>query len=430
MIYPLKKVITIFLLNIHSDRNAGDYALSRASISQLESSFPNCKIILSINDPESYKGDKPFVYSPFVWIKEENKWQWGKICKFIIGTFIPMLIWRLSRIFYLKFTPDPLKSWITAYIDADIIVSTAGGYQYSSGRGITFLLLNYILFLSHIGGKPLYFLPQSFGPYHYWWEKIITRITCNRSQIIMVREPVSRKNLIDCGVAEKKLIISPDIAFGFTGTSKTEAENWLRELGLDVDSDRPFLGMTIINWGGFYPRFQRQHEYESAIISLIEYFINTINGKVIVLPQTWGPTEAEDDRIIAEKLGRKLTNLNSNFFIITQPIDPEKLQTIFGTMDAVVGTRMHSNIFAMTHGTPALPIGYLHKSVGIAQMLGMGKWVIDINEIDEDLIIRRFSEFWVQRDSIRKSLQETIPQIITDSKRAGKIIADNYFKII
>lgn len=425
----MKKSINIFLLNIHSDRNAGDYALSRVSVSQLINVFPYGNIVLSMNDPESYEGEYPVVNSPFVWIKQGNNWLWGRLIKFIVGTFLPVIVWRYFQKTFLYLTPKSLRDWVLVYIKSDIIVSTAGGYQYSSGKGITFLLLNYILILSILGKKPLYFLPQSFGPYNYSWEKTITRIVCNRSRIVMVREPVSLQNLIECNIHKDKIVLLPDIAFGFIGATQEEANHWFINHGIDLQRDRPLLGMTVIDWRAFYPRFHRQLEYEDAIISLIEFFSISLNGKVIILPQTWGPTQAEDDRVIANKIGNKLTHLSNNLLVINQSIHPQLLQAIFGTMDVVVGTRMHSNIFAMTHGVPALPIGYLHKSVGIAQMLGVEQWVIDINEIDSDILIQRFKEFWQQKEAIKSTLQVKIKLLIEESKRAGSLIYEDYHKI-
>jgi len=424
----MKQPNSIFILNIHSDRNAGDYALSRVSVSQLKAVFPNAKIILSMNDPDSYTGEHFVVKSPFVWIKRGNKWLWIRVLRFIFGTIIPFMLYGFGKKTFMMFTPKDMRDWTNLYLNSDLVVSTAGGYQYSSGRGITFLLLNYIISLSFIANKPHYFLPQSFGPFAHWWEKIITRVVCNMSRIVMVREEISLQNLIDCGVIESKLVLHPDLAFSFKGKSRKEAEQWFNNLGLDVVHDRPFMGITIIDWQSFYPKFKRQKEYEEAIIGLIEFFINNTKGKVFILPQTWGPTEAEDDRVIALRLEKKLEYLRSNLIIINQPICPELLQTIFGTMDIVVGTRMHSNIFAITHGTPTLPIGYLHKSLGIAKMLRIENWVIDINEINKETLLEKFSAMWQQRDNIKKSLSNIIFPLINSSEYAAQIIAENYYR--
>ena len=42
---------------------------------------------------------------------------------------------------------------------------------------------------------------------------------------------------------------------------------------------------------------------------------------------------------------------------------------------------MHSNIFALSETVPVIAIGYLHKTRGIASMLGMDRWVLDIQTI-------------------------------------------------
>jgi len=66
--------IKVLILNIHSDRNAGDFALSRVTIQQLQANLSACEITLCMNDPQSYEGEFIALGSFFTWVLKGGKW--------------------------------------------------------------------------------------------------------------------------------------------------------------------------------------------------------------------------------------------------------------------------------------------------------------------------------------------------------------------
>jgi colanic acid/amylovoran biosynthesis protein len=90
---------------------------------------------------------------------------------------------------------------------------------------------------------------------------------------------------------------------------------------------------------------------------------------------------------------------------------------------------MHSNIFALSEGVPVIAIGYQHKTRGIAEMAGMGDWVIEIQAVDETLLVARMEALWEQRLKIREQLLHTIPVIIKQASRAGSLVQQDYNRI-
>lgn len=418
--------IKIFLLNIHSDRNAGDLALSRVTIQQLQTNFPGSQITLSMNDPQSYNGDLDVLGSYFIWIQEEAHWHLSRLLWLGPATLVPLLTWRIFGKAWYGLTPKRIRDWVRVYIEADLIASTAGGYLYSSGKGLTIILVMYSLALAVLAGKPLYIFPQSIGPFAFKWECTLARWLYTRARIVMAREPISYNNLIACGIPESKCLLLPDLAFGFIGASKEAAQQWLQTQGIDSTTTRPLLGMTIIDWGAWSPGFDRQSAYEEAVIAAIKMFIEQYAGKVLLLPQTWGPTDAEDDRIVAHRVADRIPELGHAILVVEEPLSPDLLQAVFGEMDLVIGTRMHSNIFSVSRGVPVLPIGYLHKSLGIAQVIGLDEWVIDIRQVDAEILTEKLVTLWERRTEVRTHLEQTIPTVIEESQKAGKLIAQDF----
>lgn len=418
--------IRIFLLNIHSDRNAGDLALSRVTVHQLQTNFPDCQITLSMNDLQSYQGDLHALNSITTWISTGKGWNLTRLIWLVAATITPVICRRFFGKAWFGITPRSLRPWMQACLESDIVVGTAGGYYYSTGSGLNLLLTAYSLVLAILAGKPLYFFPQSIGPFKYQWERLVAHWIYTRARIVMVREPISVQYLLDCGIPESKIILLPDVAFGFQGASREAARDWLKAQSIDPENDRPLLGMTVMDWETFAPNFKRQDVYEGAVTAAIRLFVDKHRGKVLLLPQTWGPTRGEDDRLKAAQVAKRLPEYRDSIFVIDQPINPELLQAVFGEMDLVIGTRMHSNIFSISRGVPVIPIGYLHKSLGIAQMAGLGEWVLDIDRVDALNLIEKLEELWMRRQVIRSHLKKVVPNLIEESQKVGRIIAEDF----
>ncbi len=187
--------------------------------------------------------------------------------------------------------------------------------------------------------------------------------------------------------------------------------------------------MTIINWGAQNKIFDLQTEYEDACTQAIKYFVEAIKGRVIIFPQVYGPLASQDDRIPAHRILEQLTHLKGEVTVIDQPIPAGLLKSIYGWMDIFIGTRMHSNIFALSQGVPIIAIGYLHKTEGIARMVDVEEWVIDIKNMKGVVLQEKLAELWGARQKWKERIQEQIPAIIEEANKAGKLVADDYYKL-
>ena len=225
----------------------------------------------------------------------------------------------------------------------------------------------------------------------------------------MVREPVSFQLIKNIGVQNQSVYLLPDPAFCLPDPGPEFGYQWLQKQGVTPQTGFPILGMTIINWGAQNKLFNLQAEYESACAKAVSYFIETIKGRVILFPQVYGPLSSQDDRIPAHRIIDKLSHLAGMVTVIDQPITAEQLKSIYGWMDIFIGTRMHSNIFALSKGVPIIAIGYLHKTEGIARMVGVEEWVIDIKNMKGDVLQEKLIELWKARQEWKQRIQEKLP---------------------
>ena len=132
----------------------------------------------------------------------------------------------------------------------------------------------------------------------------------------------------------------------------------------------------MINGEAQNPHFRRQVEYEPACASAARRFVELTGGRVIFFPQVCGPTLEQDDRVPARRVAIGLRDLSEAAWVVEEPLSVAALLDIYGQMDLFIGTRMHSNIFALSRDVPVIAIGYQHKTEGIAEMAGLKEWVI------------------------------------------------------
>ena len=426
-----KTMCEILLINVHSLKNAGDAALTRVAVDQIEANFPNSSVTLVLDDPEDHAEYLDIISSLNAWLKPtgndgNSHWSILHILLFIPLTFIPLIIYRLFNFRFIPLTPEKLRILLNAYFDAEIIVSQPGGFLYSSGRGFVLLVNLYSLSMALIAGKPLYIFPQSFGPFFQNWEKVLVRWTLSRARIVMAREPESYELLNSIGIHKSKSLLIPDLAFAFHGQPKTIGQKWLNDLGINSDQTKPLLGITVINWSAENKRFLQQQEYENAIASAARFFIEEYDGVAVFFTQVRGPSPSQDDRIPTRRVLSQLRDLSESVFFIEEPIPADILKPIYGFMDIFIGTRMHSNIFAVGEGVPVIAIGYQHKTRGMMEMMKLEKWTIEINSLEVEQLQIKLSSLWNNRKIVQGNLYKSIPDLVDQANQAGKIILRDY----
>jgi colanic acid/amylovoran biosynthesis protein len=423
----------ILLINIHSSKNVGDAALLQITLQQLEKNFPSSEFTLCTDDPDSHSGQRRVINSIFSWVHPfgrdaSARWNYVHLALLLPATLIPLLSQKLFLRKIWLFSPQSIREIVNAYLDADLVVSKPGGFLYSSGRGISLLIAIYSILYAHLAGKPVYILPQSIGPFNHRWEKMLIRWLMERVRILMVREPISLKLIKEIGVKNPNCLLIPDLAFAMDAVGREVGGTWLRQNGFNPNIGLPLLGMTVINWGEQYKKFDFQAEYEAACCTAIRYFVEKINGRVVLFPQVWGPLRSQDDRIPAHRILKNLADISGGVKVVDEPLTAERLKSIYGWMDLFIGTRMHSNIFALSQGVPTIAIGYLHKTEGIAQMVGIEKWVIDIRQINSNLLQEKLIDLWRERPIWRGKIQAIVPKLIQEANEAGKMVAKDYFE--
>lgn len=405
----------VLILNAHSAQNAGDLAILRESIACMRHAFPQADLMITMNDELSdlLPTDAVFVGSFTRWmmrVDAHGEWRWRKslVPLYALLLILASLLYRLTGLQLLPRLPER-RDLLRAYYAADVVAVIGGGHLYARhAANIAFVWLWLGIALAVLMGKPLIFLPQSFGPLPGALQQGMLRWLLSRSALVVAREYRSLRLLAEIGMRRRVLVL-PDLAFA---DDTTGAESLLvPEVAALAAQDQPLVGLTLMDWQGQNPQFRNQRSYEAAVLALMRHVHERYGARVVLFAQCTGPTAAHDDRIIARRLlaEARAQGIDSVDFV-DAALSPEQLKAAYARLDLLVATRMHSAIFALSRNVPALAIGYLYKSVGIMEMLGLERHALDIATIDREKLCAGFDVIWSERDEIRRRLSTRIPK--------------------
>ncbi len=422
----------ILIVNYYSLSNLGDAAILNVQIAELLRDFPDAEITVStlekINRIPVEERDK-FISSFFHQAIYKNN---NPILR-LLNTFYVLLasMFWLMMFKYLHtnnslILSKDLKSIIEKYKSADMIISVGGGYiNAKSGWRSTLsliLLLHPIYFAKQLG-KPVYLLSQSFGPMSNKFQVTMTSLILKNADHLFVRENESLAFLNNIKIDSSKITRTIDSAFLYKSNDKNEAKVYMHNLGINFKY--PVIGITVRRWF----EDKKQLKFENEVRLFIEKLLkNKNNIQIILIPQSIDADHNDDDRNINENIYSKLTN-RKNVFLISEQISLSMTKSIYENLSVLIGTRMHSCIFALSGKIPVIAIEYEYKTRGIMNDLGLSEWVIKIEDVTAQDLEKKYHKLEIYRDVYLKKINKELPLYIGKSISLKLALTDDTYNI-
>lgn len=385
--------MNILVINAYSVKNFGDAAIVSCIVQHLRRVAPGCRlqVMSSFDDDNRSFCDRLGVEStPAVW-----KIQPG-------GSYLSQYLrgWRLMwDVLRGRAAANPLS-------EADLVVSLGGGYLYSSTRGPLGLSLMNCLFhiwLAQRLGKPTLLFPQSIGPMLWRIDRWLVRRVLRSVRAVLTREHISTEYIASLRLPPATEC--PDMAFALEPADVRPLE--AAEVGRG-----PRIGVTVLNWQ-FAIRGSMGIEVEDYLYRL-QMVLEHVRQRhpdlhVFVFPQVCVTSSfsANDDRPISQRLVDRI----ASFATLVSTSDlacPEELAGRYQQMDAFIGSRMHSAIFAICGGVPTIGLAYQPKTTGTWQLLGLEDWVFDIDRFQMEEIETLLLEMLSHRQEHSRRVQTKV----------------------
>jgi colanic acid/amylovoran biosynthesis protein len=412
----------ILITNVYSTLNKGDAAIVMSQAALLRELLPGMEIVVQSWHPETDSARLGCrVVGPFFDLVSRQHPEWSRPRQVLhIGhTFFRTLL--AARWVGLTGRTPPfrlrknIREAFEAYRQADLVVSVGGNYLYSyRGRNsFSFLKHCHQIMLAQAMRKPVVLWAQSLGPVEIPLFRRLVRHLVNRTRRVLVREKLSVHFLKELHARTDHLAVTPDTAFLLTPETPAQAER--RLMDLDMPPGGPRIGLTVRDWD--FPNEDDPgacaEAYREAVARTVDWMADVWGARMVFLPQCITPDT--DDRFFTRCVCERVTR-KEHVVIAEDDLPPGALKAIAGRLDLFIGTRMHSNIFALAMGTPTLAISYQPKTDGIMRMLGMGRWVLPIANLHPDGLRTRLEELWAERAQVRCHLLERIPEICKQAR--------------
>ncbi len=310
---------------------------------------------------------------------------------------------------------------IQAIKNADIVIDLSGDtITEDYGPHVTYSHLLPLLIAQALH-TPTYICAQSIGP--FMLTRWLVKRTLKRCSGVSAREDVTYEYLKSLGIPAAKLFRESDMAFLLNPVPSKEAKAILKKE--KINPSRPLLGVTVSNIIRDRYNSKNSSGFEEHFAGVADRAINELHVDVLFLGHVTGPSESKDDRIVARNVIEKMKH-KDNVFLLRGNYSPQELKGVISQCKLFLGSRMHSNIGALSTYVPTLALGYSHKTIGIMGSAGMEKYVLAGEELTENRLFDALQQLSNNAPGIRKKLEETIPKI---KESSGQNI-ENIAKII
>ncbi|MBO3700883.1 polysaccharide pyruvyl transferase family protein [Roseivirga sp. E12] len=368
----------VALIHCYSDFNKGDLGIILGTINALTEVKPDLEInaisTFEINDPKFstdhhlLKSHVKTVYPSVLGRVFSNKGKIGLAWKVLKD--VPKMISIYSGLF--RVAPKLLlgKSGAESFRiieEADLVISKGGSFICNE-RGLInqmrFFRLMSTFWLCFKAGKEVSILGQSLGPLYGNYCRKFTNRLLNKCNHVVIRETTCLEAYpyIQKG---QNFVIGNDMAFSL-------------QLG-NIEMPKPYEGYV----GFTIKRFSDKvidDNYSDTLKKSMEYLVKELGKKVVIVPHVTIDDDFQKGKEVYDLLD---TSTKENVLVLNNDYDANELLDLYGQLSLMVGTRLHSTIFATVAGTPAINISYHGtKSRGVFSGLEINDLVLEGNDIN------------------------------------------------
>ena len=361
------------ILYVYSDKNLGDYAIVKTRINLLKESeiylfstynrFQKKFINHSLKFRESGFNIYPNIFGE---LGLDNKSKIIKNLSKIIHFLwlIPYYIFlRIIIFFKIKSLPflKKLDNIDEFYFKGGSIFESNGSISQSVSLVRCFLLLSLINKL----GKPIYFDPQSFGPFKSRSSSLIFKKIAIIPKLIFCRERISYRYL-QIFFKLKNIKLKPDIVFDYKTTIKIKNQ-YEDAIGLTLVASNLNRGI-----------------YMSNIKKLIIFYTNILKiSKVKIIRQVDMNDFDDSEEKIETSIIKDKDLCELKFEIVKNLNSLDDAFKVYNSLNFLIGSRLHSTIFSSLCYKPFINIEYQgFKSRGTYELLGLSERVFKIDTLD------------------------------------------------
>jgi len=416
----------LLLLDFSSETNAGDIALQEGMLKLAKGQFPEASFSVTV----AYGANQDFrAGHHFVSLLQDPDLEIGGALRptffplegekrnvylgeglnlfgLMIGSFL-LLIMFANKTLAKILMPHSFRTTFDLLEQADFVLWKGKNFRGRSNPFLEFYRLYSRLFmpLAVIAlEKPMACVGLSVWPLKYSVPRHFLRFVLAKCEHISVRESESLGEVESLLKNQKKrpeVVVTPDLSFALLRHLTPKEIEYKQEVSQ--------IAFTIVDWSEFGPKVREN--YITAIREFIEFAVDEYQCSIVIVPQVIKEWESTQGllKILLDSLSKKAQAKVSRPEIAPSV---ENLVQVYKCSDYLIATRMHSAIFSLSVGTPALVIPYDKGAKwSILKDLGYSDYMIAYDEVNFPLLKEKFSELHRDKARIMKSVKMELDKV-------------------
>ena len=320
-----------------------------AVIQEIKEKYPDAKLIVNNNNP-----DENFIRSQY-----GNNFELRRKASFYRFVSKYHLV-RIAGLFSRK-----LACFLTdkhAVKGANVVLNI-GGFQFGDQWNHNDANVNnwrdYLRQLHKFGVKTV-FMPQAFGPFNKAGSKKVLDVLNNDADILIARDDVSYRYMLEGGVSKEKVFLYPD----FTASVK----------GIETEYSKKYAGRVcmIPNSKIVQTGIMNEESYIGAIISIINHIYEASN-KVVLLNH-----EGAGDY----KLCMMLKEKSACDIPVVTGLNALETKGLIAASHLVVSSRFHGVANSLSSCVPCLATSWSHKYQKLLEEYKQRDCLLDLSDLE------------------------------------------------
>jgi colanic acid/amylovoran biosynthesis protein len=354
----------VVLLDLWTDSNRGDNCLQAGLISMVRKKWPDCEVAgvfrfginefaaaqTEISETQS-KLDKSFGGLRRTYYSASNHAKYTGFAHQLVSmySFLELfIILFLAKLRLKSVLPKSHRDVVSVLTNADLVIWKGKNFRdYGGFKGLnrqsTLLIAGVI---GRVLNNKLYCVNASVWHMRNPLERDLTKRVLKMCRAVTVRDRASEANLkMICG-EDLPIFFAQDLSF-FDLSANYQAMGKKRSAQIQPKYD---LALTITEWG----KGDEQKVYLNTILLTIEKLAQASVKRVAIVPQV--TRASESNALMIQKILENSCAVE--FEVLPGAPKIDELLNIYEMSSMVIGTRMHSCVFARSVGTPFIAIAY------------------------------------------------------------------------
>lgn len=299
-----------------------------------------------------------------------------------------------------------LKSILRAVRRCDLLLSGGGSLLQDATSARSILYYLFILRLAQLMGKKTFIYSQGVGPISSRRNRWLTRHVLRRASGIVVRDEKSRLLLLEIGVPEALIHVTADPVIRVKKADSALGAEILAREGCPRDPHKLTVGWAVKSRRPD-PAFYRE------ICRCIRWLREEHGADSVLIPFFY-----DEDLSVCEAIAGEL---DGQVGCLRQKYLSEEMLSIIGSMDLLVGVRLHSLIYAAVMDVPMLGISYDPKIDSFLASIGRPT-LSNVEDLTLDKFQAAFRDTLAHRSEIRAETAQHLAALIAKLDRNEELI--------